>query len=816
MMSVFAVLCVAGMTPTPGELDEAHRWAAAKFEQATEAAVATPHIEVHANHGPVQCNARGGNPMKIVDKTFTRGFYCHAPSKMTLVLPGPGKTFEAIAGVDTNDQTSGGRGSVVFVVRAGDREVWRSPLMREGMPGAPVSVDLKGAAQFDLEVEDGGDGISCDQSDWADARVILEDGTSVWLGELPLTGIGKHAPSTDPFFSFVYGGKSSREFLCTWKREQASAKKDDLRMEHTITYTDPATGLVVRCVGIEYRDYPTVEWTLYFKNTGTADTPIIENIQAIDTRIERGADGEFTLHYNSGDNCTPASYALHEETLAPSAEKHIANTGGRPTQTSFPYFNIEWKGEGMIFVVSWAGQWNTEFNRDAANGLQLRAGQELTHFTLHPGEEVRTPMIVLQFYQGDWLRAQNVWRSWMFAHNYYKPGGQPLKPQLSLCNGNYFPNLMTVADKELFFIRRHIEEGIQFDCWWQDAGWYPCDGVGWPKTGTWEVDPVRFPQGIRALSDYVRANGRKTMVWFEPERVHPDTWLTNTHPEWVHGGKNGGLLKLGEPACREWLTNHIDQLLKDQGIDDYRQDFNMDPLSFWRGADTEDRQGITEIRHVEGYFAYWDELQRRVPTRMIDSCASGGRRNDLETLRRAVPLLRSDWYNGPEGQQNLTYGLSLWMPYHGTGVIYEKDEYWVRSSMVAEFSFGPDAADIDKFDFARWRRLTGEWRRIAPYFFGDFHPLTPYTQANDTWMVWQFDRPDLGEGVIQAYRRFASPYESARFPLRNLEPTERYTVQDIDTNTLLERTGEELMKPGLAITIEELPKAKILLYKRIR
>lgn len=27
---------------------------------------------------------------------------------------------------------------------------------------------------------------------------------------------------------------------------------------------------------------------------------------------------------------------------------------------------------------------------------------------------------------------------------------------------------------------------------------------------------------------------------------------------------------------------------------------------------------------------------------LIDSCASGGRRNDLETLRRAVPLLRSD------------------------------------------------------------------------------------------------------------------------------------------------------------------------------
>ena len=62
----------------------------------------------------------------------------------------------------------------------------------------------------------------------------------------------------------------------------------------------------------------------------------------------------------------------------------------------------------------------------------------------------------------------------------------------------------------------------------------------------------------------------------------------------------------------------------------------MEPLGFWRGNDPPDRQGITEIRHVEGLLAYWDELRRRHPEMPIDTCASGGRRNDLETLRRAV------------------------------------------------------------------------------------------------------------------------------------------------------------------------------------
>ena len=122
---------------------------------------------------------------------------------------------------------------------------------------------------------------------------------------------------------------------------------------------------------------------------------------------------------------------------------------------------------------------------------------------------------------------------------------------------------------------------------------------------------------------------------------------------------------LGNPEACQWLTDHVDRLLTEQAIDLYRQDFNIDPLDFWKTGDTEDRQGITEIRYVEGYLAYWDELRRRHPDMLIDSCASGGRRNDLETMRRAVPLLRSDYIMEPVGNQCHTYGMSFWYPYYG-------------------------------------------------------------------------------------------------------------------------------------------------------
>ena len=161
--------------------------------------------------------------------------------------------------------------------------------------------------------------------------------------------------------------------------------------------------------------------------------------------------------------------------------------------------------------------------------------------------------------------------------------------------------------------------------------------------------------------------GVKTIVWFEPERVAAGTWLATEHPQWVLGGSGGGLLNLGNPEAWNWLVNHVDKIITEEGIDLYRQDYNIDPLAYWRGNDTADRQGMTENKYVTGYLAYWDELLRRHPGMLIDSCASGGRRNDLETMRRAVPLLRSDYLFEPVGQQGHTYGLSFWLPFYGTG-----------------------------------------------------------------------------------------------------------------------------------------------------
>ena len=581
-----------------------------------------------------------------------------------------------------------------------------------------------------------------------------------------------------PPFSFTYAGKPSAELLKTWDLKRQKRRLDDQRTEHTVVYTDPKTGLVVRSVAVEYHDFPTVEWTLYFKNTGAADTPILEAIQSLDIECRRGAEGEFVLHHQTGSPCQPNDYQPFETPLAPGAVKRISAAGGRPTNSDLPYFNLAWPGEGLIVVVGWPGQWAAEFARDGADGVRLRAGQELTRFKLLPGEEVRTPLVVLQFWKGDRVRSQNVWRRWMLAHNLPRPGGKLPPVQLAACSSHQFGEMIQADTKsQKLFIDRYLEEGLKLDYWWMDAGWYWYK-TGWGNTGTWEVDTNRFPGGLRVISDHAHAKGVKIIVWFEPERVTAGTWLAENHPAWILGGKEGGLLDLGNPEARTWLTDHVDRLLTEQGIDLYRQDFNMDPLEHWRKNDAPDRQGITEIRHVTGYLAYWDELRRRHPDMLIDSCASGGRRNDLETLRRAVPLLRSDYIIEPVGNQGHTYGIAFWMPYYGTGS-GAIDAYMLRSVMCPNFIACFDVRRKD-LDYGLIRRVLGQWRQVAPYYFGDYYPLTPYSLDAAVWIAWQFDRPDLGEGMVQAFRRGESVYEAARFRLRGLEPT-RATPSRIST-----------------------------------
>ena len=518
-------------------------------------------------------------------------------------------------------------------------------------------------------------------------------------------------------------------------------------------------------------------------------------------RIERGPVGEFVLHEGEVGRVV-------ETKLVPDRTK-----GGEGP------FNVELPGEGIIIVFAWRGPLGIEFTRDAQNGLAVRGGQKLTHFRLHPGEEVRTPLVVLQFWTGDRVDAQNVWRRWMIAHNMPRPGGQPLAPQLSATSSYWYGNMIFATEEnQKLFISRYVEEGLKPDYWWMDAGWYPPNVTkvrniptpGWGITGTWEVDKRRFPKGLRAITDYAHAHRIKSVLWFNEERVSTvfPTWLNENHPEWLLG-ENGRdkLFDFGNAEAWEWAAEHFSGLLEEQGIDIHRMDTMIPGERFWRAKDAEDRQGITEIHHVVGYLAFLDELLKRNPKLRLDH-----HRTDLETLRRSAPLILGIDYE-PIGDQCHNYRLASWIPWHGLATRGPINPYGFRSTMCPAISMGWDLRRRN-LDYDLARRLIGEWRAIAPNYLGDFYPLTPYSEATDVWMAWQYDRPEVGEGIVQAFRRRESSRKSMLVPLRGLEADAEYELKNLDDTETRRMTGKELMRKELEVRINDCPGAVVITYKK--
>jgi alpha-galactosidase len=657
-----------------------------------------------------------------------------------------------------------------------------------------------------------------------------------------------------PPFSFVHGGGKSSELLTAWKVESKPLDRVGTKQHHEITYTDPATGLVARVEATTFSDFPAVEWVIHLKNNGNADTSILNDIQALDCTL-CSPDADPVIHYAKGATCSMEDFRPMMRTLGTRGALRLQPGGGRSSSDFLPFFNVESRGEGVVLALGWTGEWAANFRRpEEGTDFQVRAGMALTHLKLHPGEEIRTPRVLALFWKGERLRGNNLLRQFILTHHRPVSGGKPVNAPLA--NHNWGS---TSAADHLENVRQIIAHDLPMDYYWIDAEWFG-DGPWWMNPGNWEVKKDVYPEGLRPISDLLHSSGRKFLLWFEPERVCEGTPWATQHREWLlevpqerksyrgFDGKgdwdvpmsdprwvpnesvrnqireNDRLFNLALPEARKFLTDFISSRIEEFGIDCFRNDANIAPLEFWRAADAADRQGMTEIRWVEGLYAFWDELLRRHPRLMIDDCASGGRRIDLETIGRSMPLTRTDFVGNILAGQCHSYGLNLWVPLQTTtsGNLGAQTDYNLRSSMTAGLAFGlfsrGDApqgkADYQHFPFAEVRRSLEQFRSIQKYFYGDYYPLTEYTQANDAWMAYQLDLPAEGEGLVVVLKRPESSFRQATFRLHGLASTGAYEVEDLDGKTVRSIPAARLREPGLEVNLMKSPDTALIRYRR--
>jgi alpha-galactosidase len=654
-----------------------------------------------------------------------------------------------------------------------------------------------------------------------------------------------------PGFSFLYDGAASADFLPGWAHQVSAESMPGGSLER-YTWDEPgAGGLQVTAILRRFAGSPALDWLLSFENRGTQPEPLLEQVLPLDLSLPFPAGERLRLHHANGSACRMDDFLPLVTELPPGSQQTLAPVGGRSSNGTLPFMNLQWAGGGLVVAVGWSGQWQARFER-AADRLHLSAGMQRTHLRLYPGERIRTPRILLLPWQGPDVDAgQNLLRQLLLAHYLPRLDGELVLPPAAQCLQAYF-YLTGQAGEALEMAALPKTAALGAEAYWIDACWYGGQGEWWQQVGSWEVNRERFPHGLRPISDAAHQAGMRFVLWFEPERARPASGLAQEHPDFFlrssHDPENL-LLDLGNPAARAYLTDLISNRISEYGVDIYRQDFNFDPLPYWQAADLPDRVGMAEIGHVTGLYAFWDTLRQRHPGLWIDNCASGGRRIDLETLSRSLPLWPSDFTDViglPYGQglhvgdQCINAGLARWVPLFGGGV-WNFTPYGTRGQSIGGFTFGyhVDPADFppdehallvshndvlakgktlldDDFPLQAARQAIAEWQRLRPFCLGDFYLLLPLTAADHDWCAWQFHRADLASGVTLVFRRHRSPFPALELSLKGLQPEARYAVS-VSPGYISEpeqhMSGQQLL--NLVVAIPEKPGSRLIAYRQL-
>ena len=624
-----------------------------------------------------------------------------------------------------------------------------------------------------------------------------------------------------------YVGFSDRDFS---KLSQKAGTDEVAKSETAEIVLLHKSGLQFTLKTAFYPDYAAFDWVLYFENITSSNSPIVTDISSAELKFE----GENPVILTScgdteADTQATAPFIPRSYSLEDTNSVSFCPSNGRSTEVGFPYYNFEYGNGGALIATSWAGQWQTDF--EYSDGVTSFSGRQQTFNSyLKAGEIARTPLTAVILYDGrNTDRATNLWRRWMIDCNMYKKDGKTnLKPFIAGLPGE------VMRETEQNMVRRinyYNEQNVDIDYFWIDAGWY-IDGntKTWIHVGNWTMDTDRFPNKLLSVSEACKNAGMKggVILWFEPERnafslKDNEFDLYGAKKEWIvgyNGAKNTAvgpddyhIFDLGNNEALFWMTDKIKTVLTEGNISIYREDFNNGwTRRIWNqiNAAEPDRAGMIENGGVQGHLRLWDNILSLDNIEMIDSCASGGHRLELETMRRAVALHPTDYnYNDLTARHRASYGLACWFPFTGANTGFDNyhtftDKYIMRSSFRQSIACQVNIEGFSEQRKQLLRDCISEWKSINGYFYDDIYELTDSNVSGNEWYAYSYINPDEQDGFALVFNhggKFSPSSKNIR--LKGLNPDDTYELTFADFDGTVTASGAELMSVGVEMTLDE-------------
>ncbi|MFN3420389.1 MAG: alpha-galactosidase [Armatimonadota bacterium] len=572
-----------------------------------------------------------------------------------------------------------------------------------------------------------------------------------------------------------------------------------------------------------------IVWLKAFNDTCALETGFILHNEGMETVEVNGLDSlVLTVHTDNllnlltltggryDDSFPPKSFVLTEQLVTDDLIHTIfCGDEGRSSAKDIPWFALGLKSEnggiveGIVGGLEWSGRWRGVVQRQG-NAVTVRMVATEVIYQLAPGAEISSPSAFLMLFTGDWDEAG--WQLHQWQERFLCP---PAPNDFPWVQFNSWFGWTTHIDEATMMKEVDIAADLGCEVFVIDAGWYEGCGTGdfGHGLGNWTEHRGKFPNGLKALSDYVHSKGMKFGLWVEPERIDLETSLAKQHPDWfakqdgkVIGGGRYAHLCFGNPQVVEWFKERLAKVIADYGVDWLKWDYN---IAYGLGCNDPThghQEGDGTYAHTQGVYAVKSFLREKFPHLVIEGCASGGNRIDFGILHHVHTYWLSDFTHRAANVRFHLTGAWFALPprYLNTWVVHEGTTVAdFRSRMGGAFGISPRLAEWDEATRERAKKCIAEYKRLRPFILKQRFLLTPQARSLRDWTVWQFHDPESDNGVILAFRE-QSPNEQLLIRLKGLTPSKQYALRNEETDETLTVTGRQLMQNGLKISIPEL------------
>lgn len=509
---------------------------------------------------------------------------------------------------------------------------------------------------------------------------------------------------------------------------------------------------------------------------------------------------------------------------------------GRTTQGSSPFAVLRRIGDRAVgFHVLPIGNWTievaarTHWNDSIPFAVvELGLSDQNLALELAAGERIELPEIILQP-----IGAGPIHQAAPVLHRYLLgrccPGA---KPEAPVVYNTWFYKFDNLNAEDL---RGQLAAAAEIGCevFTIDAGWYGAEDTSWhSQTGDWRENRAKAFRGrMKEFADEVRRAGLGFGIWMEPERFCASVPVRTEHPEWFLPGEGDHYrLDLRKPEARQYIRSEIVRLVKTYQLAWMKVDFN-----FHMGRDRTGAEFWTYYRH---WYGVLDQVRAECPETFFENCASGAMRLDIETLRHFDSHFLSDTVNpvdvlrinegamlrlppGRIGKWAALRSIGKSVPTYGvppeqdvdkvvvpSGATWDRSEtadldFVARVCLSGMVGFTGDLAGLTETHRKRLAHHVAIFKRWRRFIAGSVaHLLTPpeLKENRSGWSALRLAHPDNPASLLFVYR-LHDLSESRTFRLEGLDESINYRVVDDEGALVAQRTGGQLAREGLEVTL---------------